>query len=135
MSLTIAADIDELLRFLPLFEAPGREFATWPEPEKDANGVYLYEGPEYAEDVQQFFRLASQPCWCQYGYEPGEAKRMLKDDHLITRANLDEIKTMLTYCVRGERFADGHWEVLLKAGKVQALLRRLAVLAEKMGED
>jgi hypothetical protein len=43
---------------------------------------------------------------------------------------LDEIKSMLTYCVRGERFYDGHWEDTLKSGRITALLRRLAVLRQ-----
>jgi hypothetical protein len=39
---------------------------------------------------------------------------------------------MLTYCVRGERFCDGHWENLLRSGRVVALLRRLAELREAL---
>jgi hypothetical protein len=35
---------------------------------------------------------------------------------------------MLTYCVRGERFCDGHWAAMLESGRVVAILRRLRVL-------
>jgi hypothetical protein len=35
---------------------------------------------------------------------------------------------MLTYCVRGERFSDGHWGAMIEAGYVRRLLERLAEL-------
>ena len=37
-----------------------------------------------------------------FDYVPAEAGRMQDDHALVRRASLDEIKTMLTYCVRGE---------------------------------
>ena len=59
---------------------------------------------------------------------------MLADEAFISRATLGELKTMLAYCVRGERFCDGHWEAILRSGRVVALLRRLAVLTETLDE-
>ena len=53
---------------------------------------------------------------------------MLQDDAFVRRATLAEIKTMLTYCVRGERFSDGHWAAVLKSGRIVAILKRLRVL-------
>jgi hypothetical protein len=29
---------------------------------------------------------------------------------------LESIKTLLTYCVRGVRFCDGHWESIIQSG-------------------
>jgi hypothetical protein len=57
---------------------------------------------------------------------------MLQDDALIQRATLAEVKTMLTYCVRGERFSDGHWAAMLESGRIVALLKRLHVLRKEM---
>ena len=53
---------------------------------------------------------------------------MLQDDAIIQRATLAEIVTMLTYCVRGERFGDGHWAAMLESGRIVALLKRLRAL-------
>jgi hypothetical protein len=39
---------------------------------------------------------------------------------------------MLTYCVRGERFGDGHWAAMLETGKIVAILQRLRMLREEM---
>ena len=124
--------VDELLAFLPRFEVPGR---AWIEGvgggEETENGAVTTRFPIYYEDVLAFYRLAGQPWWSDYEYVPREAAGMLADEERIARATLDEIKTMLTYCVRGERFADGHWAAMLESGKVVAILRRLAGLGEK----
>jgi hypothetical protein len=57
---------------------------------------------------------------------------LLADEALIRRASLAEVKTMLTYCVRGERFGDGHWAAMLESGKVVALLKRLRALRDEI---
>lgn len=125
------ARIDELLRFLPLFEEPGRSFVTrWAGGETTADGAITMPYPIYAEDVAAFFLLAGDPFWCDYTYNPTEAGKLLEDDAFIAQATLDEIKTLLTYCVRGERFCDGHWGAVLESGKIVAILRRLAAIRE-----
>jgi hypothetical protein len=126
--------IDELLQFLPRFDVAGRSYTrTWAGGEKTASGAITTPYPIYEEDVLAFFRLAGQPWWSDTQYEPRQARTMLQDDAFIERCSLDDIRTMLTYCVRGERFSDGHWEHVLQSGRVVALLRRLAVLRESPG--
>jgi hypothetical protein len=127
--------VDELLRYLPLFELPGRQFVKrWVGGDKTADGALTAPYPIYLDDVLTFFQLAGQPCWSDYGYDPAQVSQMLKDDTLIEEASLEEIKSMLTYCVRGERFSDGHWDGVLKSGQVTAILRRLAVLRASLSE-
>ncbi|MHC4621540.1 MAG: DUF6508 domain-containing protein [Planctomycetota bacterium] len=126
-------EIDELLRFLPLFDVPDRDFVeSWGGGEKTESGAITIPYPVYPEDVLEFYRLAGQPCWSDYDYVPQQAGRMLQDDALIQRATLAEIRTMLTYCVRGERFGDGHWAAVLESGRIVALLKRLRTLREQM---
>jgi hypothetical protein len=126
--------IDELLRFLPFFEAPGRAYVkAWAGGEKTPGGAITVPFPEYCDDVLEFFSLAGQPWWSDFQYDPREAYAMLSDDRFISTCSLDDIKTMLTYCVRGERFSDGLWASVLESGRVVALLRRLAVLRDDLG--
>jgi hypothetical protein len=48
---------------------------------------------------------------------------------------LAEIKALLTYWVRGERFCDDLWAKLLEEERIVALLQRLRVLQiSKQGE-
>jgi hypothetical protein len=125
--------IDELLHFLPLFDVPGRKFVEgWAGGEETPGGAITVPFPEYCDDVLAFFALAGQTCWSDYGYEPRRAHRMLNDDRFISSCSLHDIKTLLTYCVRGERFCDGHWENVLESGRVVAILRRLEVLRETL---
>ena len=82
--------------------------------------------PRYEDLVTEFFQAADQDCWMDFDYVPEEAGPMLEDHALVRQASLDEIKTMLTYCVRGERFCDGHWGAMIERGHVPRLLERLA---------
>jgi hypothetical protein len=125
--------IDELLRFLPLFDVPERKYVkVWAGGEVTPDGAITLPFPEYCDDVLEFFILAGQTCWSDFKYDPREAYAMLSDDQFISTCSLDDIKTMLTYCVRGERFSDGHWASVLESGRVVAILRRLAVLRETL---
>ena len=121
--------IDELLRFLPLFDVPGREFIEkWAGGEKTRDGAIIRPYPVYPQDVKDFYHLAGQDCWSDYDYEPQGASKMLQDDEFIRTATVENIKTMLTYCVRGERFCDGVWAEMLRSGRIVAILKRLQVL-------
>lgn len=127
--------IDELLRFLPLFDVPDRSFVErWDGGKKTEDGAITMPYPVYPKDVGQFYRAAGQPCWSDYAYKPEEAAQMLEDDKFIGNATLAEVKTMLTHCVRGERFCDGHWGAMLESGKVVAILKRLRALRDQ-GSD
>lgn len=57
---------------------------------------------------------------------------MLDDHDVIKTADLAQVKTMLTFCVRGERFCDGHYGALVEGRHVRQLLQRPAVLGSKI---
>jgi hypothetical protein len=127
--------IEEILAFLPLLDRPGRSFVeAWRGGEKTPGGAITTPYPAYHPDVEAFFRVAGRSCWSDPGYEPAAAAAMLRDDDAVRRATLDEVRTMLTCCVRGERFCDGYWEAVLSSGRVVALLKRLEVLRAGMLE-
>lgn len=110
--------LDELLAFLPLFEEGNCQWITsW-------DGGY----PHYVEAVERFFALAGEACWIDQGYKPIESSEMLKDANFIKRANWEQVKQMLTFCVRSERFNDGAWAGAIESGKIVLLLRRIAAL-------
>lgn len=119
-------DIKKLLAFLPSLETPGRTFVRqWAGGEKTGERSFNVSYPVYEEDVTNFFELAAQPCWNDSTYNPQSAGQMLEDTPAISKASMEDIRTMLTFCVRGERFCDGHWNAMLQSGKVVALLKRL----------
>ena len=127
------ARIDELLHFLTPFEHPGRGFIkAWSRGPETPNGVRALPFPMYEEDVVSFFRLAGQRWWSASRYDPAKVSEMLDDDEFIQGCTLHDVRTMLTFCVRMERFGDGLWGHVLETGRVTALLRRLAVLREAL---
>jgi hypothetical protein len=60
-----------------------------------------------------------------YEYNPENAYQLLKDEQAIKTASLPQVKSMLTFCVRGERFSDGHWEEMIEKGYIRRILERL----------
>jgi len=50
---------------------------------------------------------ASKEYWNDAGYVPAQAGWAMLSEDGVRNATLDQIKTMLTYCVQGERFGDG----------------------------
>jgi hypothetical protein len=120
--------IDELLEYLPILNQRRDSEPEWRPSQKLADGTVTMPCARYSTEISEFFELASQPCWLDTQYDPEIAHIPLSDDAAIKRASLAEVKSMLTYCVRGERFCEGHWGQMIRDGRVQALLRRLSEL-------
>jgi hypothetical protein len=126
-------DIDELVSYLPRLYADGfTPIAKWEGGDKDQDGVITLSWPVYEDVVKEFYQVAAMECWCDYGYDPAEAGEMLRSEVAVSDADMDQIKTMLTFCVRGERFCDGHWGAMIEEGHLRRLLQRLTVLQKGM---
>lgn len=123
-------EIDALLAFLPIFSAEGFEPVERWRGGETACGMMTPPWPQYTPAVEAFMRAAGQEQWRDDAYQPGQAAQMLQDADAVSRASLDEVKTMLTYCVRGERFSDGHWAAMIGQGHIRRLLERLRLLRQ-----
>ena len=114
------ADMEELLLFQPLFAdaqfEPVLEWNPW---------------PVYTAEVMAFFRLAGSPCWADYNYLSSTASKKIDDDAFVAAASLADIRAMLMFCVRSERFGDGNWAYFLKSGRIVAVLQRIAVINDE----
>ena len=80
--------------------------------------------PAYHPLGMEFFRLLGADDWLDISYNPTTAGQMLVLAGFVEQASLEQIKTMLTYCVRGEGFSDGHWEEMIEKGHIRGLLTR-----------
>jgi len=115
---------EELLRFLPLFSDTKRKFVTQWDGAKQV---------PYPDDIKEFFRLAAQEWWTEKDYvNQFGGKRC--DDKTIAHADIETIRTMFTFCVRGEYFQDGFWNTVLADGTVQKILKRLQELVPTLPE-
>jgi hypothetical protein len=126
-SLPTFQDIEALTAYLPrLYAENFSPVLSW-EGGKQKDGTFTLPYPSYHPLVEEFFRMVSS-VWLDYDYNPEQAYQMLRDDSLIKRASLAQIKTMLTFCVRGERFSDGHWGEMIEKGYIRRVLERLVEL-------
>lgn len=118
-------DIEELTAFLPRLYAGGfSPILKWEGGEKRTDGSFTVPYPNYDPVVEEFFN-AVRGAWIDYEYNPELAYQMLRDEQVVRNASLVQIKSMLTFCVRGERFSDGHWGAMIENGYIRRLLERL----------
>jgi hypothetical protein len=131
--LPTTSDMDALLAFRTQFAAEGfTAIQKWIPTSADKHAcVFPSALPEYVDAVEEFYRLASAEHWSDRNYCPEETGAMLEDRDLVGCASLLQVRTMLTYCVRGERFSDGHWGTMIDHGHVPRLLDRLSQLRVK----
>ena len=128
-----AKEIDELVRYLPLLEEPSvKNEPMWVSSVCRAPGEIAMGYPTYPTLVKQFFELAGQECWCDHEYDPFQIDELIQNDRKIASASLEQIRLMLTFCVRGERFSDGHWGDMIRRGRIGAILRRLIQVRDEM---
>ena len=128
-------EIEELTAFLPRLYAEGfSPVVSWGGGEKRKDGSFTLPYPHYDSIVEEFFRLGSNGSWLDYEYNPEQAYQMLKDENLLKTASLSQIKTMLTFCMRGERFSDGHWAQMIEEGYIRRLLERLNQIKSELME-
>ncbi len=97
-----------------------------------ADGSLAAPYPNYETVVTQFFLIAAKACWSDYAYNPTIAAKTLEDGSLVQDCSLNEIKSLLTYCVRGERFGEGFWGEMIKRGYIQLILERLVEIKKSV---
>lgn len=119
-------EIEVLSSFLPRLYADGfTPVETWSGGEKLKDGSFTLPYPSYDPIVEEFFRHVSSDGWLDYEYDLEQAYQMLTDESFVKTASLAQIQTMLTFCVRGERFSDGHWGAMIEKGYIRQILERL----------
>ena len=126
-----ARDIRDLLAFLPKLYADG--FVPIKRVHsKDEDGVIAFPWPEYDQTVEDFLAVARRDCWMDGGYVPADVGRLIESEEAIRAATLPQVRAMITYFVRGERFCDGHWGYMIEGGYVHRILKRLAELEKDL---
>lgn len=124
-------EIEQLISFLPIFGQDGFDpIAKWEGGEAGLDGVCTFPWPVYKVEVMNFFSLVGRDPWCDYDYARKDVPALIRESGYIEQASLEGIKTILTYCVRGERFCDGYWGAVMRDGLIERLLKRLLELAD-----
>lgn len=119
-------EIKALLNYLPVFSAVNYQPIKKWEGGRDSRNSFTLPYPMYQTEVEQFFELASQEQWCDYHYNITLITDKIKAIKTLESATIPEIKSMLTFCVRGERFSDGHQAAMIEQGVITKLLLLLS---------
>lgn len=116
-------EIKELTDFLPLiYDDKIKLYKT------NSNGNMPLEGYyEYHPHLYTFFELASQPSWQDYDYVNNFSKAMI-GPNIIEQSSMSQIKTILTWCVRSERFNEGHWIEVIEEKIIKRVLKRIKLI-------
>ena len=132
-SMPTVAEVDELVAFLPQLDSEGFvAIKSWGGGDKNPDGSVNVLWPVYDEIVAKFFRTASKECWCDFSYGAHDVPAKLQREGFIENADLAQLKTLLTFCVRGERFCDGHWGGMIECGYIQRILQQLRVFGSQL---
>ena len=116
-------DIKELTDFLPLiYNDEIKLYKTDQNGDMLTGGYYIYHPSVYT-----FFELVSQQHWQDYNYVDNFSNQMIKPG-IIEKASMNEIKTILTWCVRKERFHKGQWISVIEDELIKRVLKRLNVI-------
>ena len=126
-------DIRELTSFLPtLYADDFRPSGVRGIEREDRDGHLAMPWHEYDDEVQRFTRLiVERGCWMDPDYSPEAAQEMLDSERAVKAATLDEIRVLLTYVERGERFCPGWWSKMIEEGHVRRILERLGEIGRE----
>jgi hypothetical protein len=120
--------VEAVLAFLPVFEDPG----FLPEVIVAEEEGWTFE--QYAREVYEFERtlyragFIVQFDWSRW--EP-EALRYYLGPSLLEIADCGVLRRLLTFHIRKNVICEGHLADMLREGEIQAILRRLAALADE----
>ena len=125
-------NIDELLSFLPSFSLTDQNFIVESESEEASSIMAPFD---YTDEVNQFVQLLRNEFWTDYNYLNNISSSNMNDDAFINEASFVQIKSLLMYFLRGERFCDGHWDELLNKERIKLILERLKILRENYEKE
>jgi hypothetical protein len=142
----LTSDIDKMLEFLPIIEAPDFQSHIWPDlPDVIENGTRIIQVPYpvYHEVVDWMWKLLYETSAYSDPYAPlpeDQIQDGLPVPVLSTQfsaeyfetATLNQVRRYLVLCTRGERFCDGHIATQFRTGSIQAALMRLKQLRSSM---
>lgn len=124
-------DIDRLIAYLPRLYSPG--FKPFKDRSNDEIEQPMFRNVrDYDELVKEFFCAAADDCWLDTDYLKNIDAMAPVDDEFFKTASINQLKTILTYCCRQQRFIDGHWAMMIESGIVQKVLERLISIRSEM---
>jgi O-acetyl-ADP-ribose deacetylase len=122
--------IDAILEFLPIFDDTEFEFGKWQVDNQDEAVSAIFDThPE----VDRFQRTLYENGWIVSFDWPewqDRAAQYTESIELLQKADLEDLRRLLTTHVRKERFCEGHLSGMYECGHLTAILRRMSELRD-----
>jgi O-acetyl-ADP-ribose deacetylase len=121
-------NILRVLEFLPYFEWKENKFY-----ETDIE-VSIFDPYVYSSKVLSFIGVLYENNFIEpfdWASWQEEAKKYVDDSTILSVANIDVIKKLLTIHDRKDRFCSGHLASMIDCGHILAILRRLSAIYKK----
>lgn len=136
-------DVANRLRVLAAFRDrlgdPSFVFGRWRGGDRLPDGSIQVPWYELSDGAQAFIAAAAGAGWVTPAADwvawqrTPEAQRLLAGPtETIAAASVAQLEKLLTTFVRGERFADGTLEAAFASGRLLAIVRRAAELADQL---
>ncbi len=115
--------------FLPRLTQPAAKFGTLTTPERRADGTwstpYWTHGELIADFVDMAYRTGWVTCrdWPAWAESP-EGQKIVNDPHAIMRADIDQLRCLVTLLIRQDRFCDGTLVAAFEDGVILAVATR-----------
>jgi len=120
-------DFEEIIAFYPTLNR--RDFdpiIEWKGGDKIEDNVNFMRWPIYDPVVKEFLKVADKECWRDHHFNQYVVSKMITSDVVVQCADLPQIKQMISFCVRGDKFmSEGYLGSMIKDGHVSRLLKRL----------
>jgi len=129
------ADMDAVLKFLPIFESEGFKLGTWIGDEPLEEGGSLIPDFDLSTEGHEFLQTLYQDGWIvnfDYSAWNDEACRYMSSPDALENADIETLQKLLTGHVRWDRFCTGHLESVFESGHLIAILKRLKVIWSSM---
>lgn len=128
-------DYEEIIAFYSTLNR--RDFdpiIEWKGGETIEDNVNFMRWPIYDPLVKDFLRVAAKECWRDDSFNQLIISRMISSDVVVQCADLTQVKQMLSFCVRGDKFmSEGYLGTMIKEGHISRLLQRLDKLKNNEG--
>jgi len=132
------SDIKKLCSFINYFETVKPDKACrWKGGDTGKDGVIHMPYPVYENEFNKFIDAFYKTGLTVFNYQD-ELNRIIPDwqtadiNKIIETADLHLVKTILTKCIRAERFHEGSWNNAIRSGLFLSILRRLQNLNNKI---
>jgi hypothetical protein len=129
----------DLRGLLARFESPDFVFGRWEGGERGADGSITMPYFSMSKEAFELFGVVGKYApldatfnWGAWG-QTAEGQALIHDREALSRATREELRRLLTLCIRSDRFVEGQLEAHFQSGLLTAILRRLLAIEQELG--